>query len=268
MRRLIFAAALTSVLRLWGNEDVAVAIRFDDNHAPEKWKAVAEVFEKADSRCSFAVCSGRLTPEQGKCLKELSDRGFEIMDHTSSHAIYEVQYLLQEDFAKVNTNQAFVAKVNAETRKIYCTADVDLKHEKNFIFRASVSNSVLVCKDANMTSRLSWTKKVWIPSKKALFGIVFSEGRMELRDFWRKYVPDFNLAQCEMVLVHQVAIQPCAELLQSLAGRGFRGSVALEVSTRKVTSRAVREADLRESLAFARHHLAPAATATPAATRG
>jgi len=62
--------------------------------------------------------------------------------------------------------------------------------------------------------------------------------------------------------------QPCAELLRSLAGRGFRGSVALEVSTRKVTSRAVREADLRESLAFARHHLAPAASATPAASRG
>jgi sugar phosphate isomerase/epimerase len=62
--------------------------------------------------------------------------------------------------------------------------------------------------------------------------------------------------------------QPCAELLQSLAGRGFQGSVALEVSTRKVASRAVREADLRESLAFARHHLAPAATATAAVTRG
>jgi sugar phosphate isomerase/epimerase len=55
--------------------------------------------------------------------------------------------------------------------------------------------------------------------------------------------------------------QPCAELLQSLSGRGFRGSVALEVSTRKVTSRAVREADLRESLEFARRHLAPAKNA-------
>jgi sugar phosphate isomerase/epimerase len=59
--------------------------------------------------------------------------------------------------------------------------------------------------------------------------------------------------------------QPCGELLRSLAGRGFRGSVALEVSTRRVTSRAVREADLRESLAFARRHLAPAESA--AATR-
>jgi sugar phosphate isomerase/epimerase len=55
--------------------------------------------------------------------------------------------------------------------------------------------------------------------------------------------------------------QPCAEVLRSLSGRGFKGTVALEVSTRKVTSRAVREADLRESLAFARHHLAPAGKA-------
>ncbi|GGK83197.1 hypothetical protein GCM10012284_16650 [Mangrovihabitans endophyticus] len=54
--------------------------------------------------------------------------------------------------------------------------------------------------------------------------------------------------------------QPCAEVLQSLAGRGFRGSVALEVSTRKAPSRPSREADLRESLDFARRHLAPSAS--------
>ncbi len=56
--------------------------------------------------------------------------------------------------------------------------------------------------------------------------------------------------------------QPCAELLSSLAGRGFRGSVAVEVATRKAASRAVREADLHESLDFARRHLAAAAPVT------
>ena len=54
--------------------------------------------------------------------------------------------------------------------------------------------------------------------------------------------------------------QPCAELLRSLSARRFTGSVALEVSTRKVTSRAEREADLRESLEFARRHLEPVET--------
>ncbi len=39
--------------------------------------------------------------------------------------------------------------------------------------------------------------------------------------------------------------QPCGELLGSLAGRGFRGAVAVEVATRGAKSRAVREADLR-----------------------
>ena len=46
--------------------------------------------------------------------------------------------------------------------------------------------------------------------------------------------------------------QPCGELLESLAGRGFRGSVAVEVTTRGAKSRAVREADLQAALEFAR----------------
>lgn len=49
--------------------------------------------------------------------------------------------------------------------------------------------------------------------------------------------------------------QPCGELLSSLAGRGFTGSVAVEVATRGAKSRAVREADLRAALEFARQHL-------------
>lgn len=59
--------------------------------------------------------------------------------------------------------------------------------------------------------------------------------------------------------------QPCAELLRSLPGRGFTGSVAVEVSTRRAPSRAVREADLAESLRFAREHLAAETAAAPEA---
>ena len=54
--------------------------------------------------------------------------------------------------------------------------------------------------------------------------------------------------------------QPCAELLQSLAGRGYAGSVAVEVGTRRAASRAEREAALAEALAFARQHLATEST--------
>jgi sugar phosphate isomerase/epimerase len=47
--------------------------------------------------------------------------------------------------------------------------------------------------------------------------------------------------------------QPCAEVLQHLATSGFDGAVVLEVGTRKKPHE--READLRESLDFARRHL-------------
>jgi sugar phosphate isomerase/epimerase len=50
--------------------------------------------------------------------------------------------------------------------------------------------------------------------------------------------------------------QPCGELLGSLARRNFRGAVAVEVATRGAKSRAVREADLKAALEFARQHLA------------
>lgn len=50
--------------------------------------------------------------------------------------------------------------------------------------------------------------------------------------------------------------QPAGELLEVLAGQGFGGTVVLEVSTRRAGSRAERESDLAEALAFARLHLA------------
>ena len=56
--------------------------------------------------------------------------------------------------------------------------------------------------------------------------------------------------------------QPCGKLLGSLADRGFRGSVAVEVGTRRAPSRQVREADLAEALTFARTHLGTATAAT------
>lgn len=49
--------------------------------------------------------------------------------------------------------------------------------------------------------------------------------------------------------------QPCAEMLETLAGQGYSGDVVLEVSTRKL-SRDQRELDLAEALAFARLHFA------------
>jgi sugar phosphate isomerase/epimerase len=50
--------------------------------------------------------------------------------------------------------------------------------------------------------------------------------------------------------------QPCAELLERLAENGYSGLVVVEVNTRKAESRADREADLAEALAFTRLNMA------------
>ena len=50
--------------------------------------------------------------------------------------------------------------------------------------------------------------------------------------------------------------QPCAELLRGIAATGYRGMVVAEVNTRRAPTKDDRLADLAETLAFARTHLA------------
>ena len=53
--------------------------------------------------------------------------------------------------------------------------------------------------------------------------------------------------------------QPCGELLALLPPSGYPGAVVVEVKTNRAPTREARMADLAESLAFARQHLAVAA---------
>lgn len=53
--------------------------------------------------------------------------------------------------------------------------------------------------------------------------------------------------------------QPCADFLQLLADQGFDGTVVIEINTRRAASRAAREQDVAEALAFTRLNLMPQA---------
>jgi len=70
------------------------------------------------------------------------------------------------------------------------------------------------------------------------------------------HIADGNGTARDEHLVPGRGTQPCAELLEGLAGSGFGGLVVCEVSTRKAEDRAEREADLAEALAFTRLNLA------------
>ncbi|ETA04431.1 sugar phosphate isomerase/epimerase [Frankia casuarinae] len=62
--------------------------------------------------------------------------------------------------------------------------------------------------------------------------------------------------------------QPCAELLELLAAGGFDGTVVVEINTRRAESRAQREAELAEALAFTRLHFAAPSAAGLRSTYG
>jgi sugar phosphate isomerase/epimerase len=49
--------------------------------------------------------------------------------------------------------------------------------------------------------------------------------------------------------------QPCAEVLERLAARGYDGNIIIEINTRRALDRAERQADIAEALAFCRLHL-------------
>ncbi|MBX6381748.1 MAG: sugar phosphate isomerase/epimerase [Microbispora sp.] len=56
--------------------------------------------------------------------------------------------------------------------------------------------------------------------------------------------------------------QPCAPILERLAGNGYQGLIVLEINTRKAASRTERIQDLAEALAFTRLHFAASPTAS------
>ena len=62
--------------------------------------------------------------------------------------------------------------------------------------------------------------------------------------------------------------QPCAALLRRLAAGGYTGTVVLEVNTRRAATREARQADLAESLEFARTHLGQQNPARAGSARG
>ncbi len=198
----------------------AVAFRFDDNHAPDDWSAVAAAFKAENVRCSFAVVSGGLSDEQGACLKALSDDGFEIMDHTASHAVYVAQWLKDADYAAayaaMDKGAAWFATAKASARKVWFKPEIDFAHAKNVRFTGRVAGGTLYCDDKADAARLTFSKKVWIPSKAALFGVVSvgSDGGRKLREFYGETDQTFDLADEQMVLVDQIAIQPAPEVLR------------------------------------------------------
>jgi len=114
--------------------------------------------------------------------------------------------------------------------------EMDVPHATLDVSHAAVSDSDVLAMAKQLGSRLS---------------------HVHLGDGTKPGLPDEHL-------VPGRGTQPCAELLGWLASSGYDGTVVLEVSTHRAPTLGDRQADLAESLEFARRHLAGAEPASPA----
>ena len=217
MKRLIptvFAFALS--LGLVRAATPSFTMRIDDNHAPADWRKIADIFEARGIRLSFAVVPARLSEAQGACLKELAARGHLLMDHTPDHTFYRLTYHDKAAFDRAKA-EPFVQEADEKEMVLRFKCEVDDANPKNRRVKAKVEKNVITILDKALSSRLFYTF-VKLPGRPEVFGVSKRGEKPELYDFWRRPLKErIDLAECEILVYDQAALQPCDGVLRELA---------------------------------------------------
>ena len=200
-----------------GFAEPAFVMRIDDNHSVSDWMRVADIFERRGIKVSFAVVPASLSEEQGKCLKKLSDRGHELMDHMPNHTFYRATYHDRAAFERVKS-KPFVQEADDKEMKVLFKCEADPKHPKNRRVRASVKGNILTFADKRVNKSV-YCYFVGLPGKKEIYGLSAKGDSFELRDFWRRSLKEtIDMDECEVLIYDQAATQPCDDVLRELAG--------------------------------------------------
>ena len=199
----------------------ALVLRFDDNKPAAQWREVAEIFEAVGGRCSFAVNPAGLNEEQWAALRDLASRGHEIMDHTAQHAVFKLRLDSAAEAEAYRTADFFD---HAEGGLVLCRPELDLAHPGNVRVKASMTAGVLRSDDPRFLSAQSFSRKFYVPSTGALYGLgkdcggaLFKKGpEQRCSDFWGRWTTN-SFAACEIVLLDGTAVQPSKALLRAQA---------------------------------------------------
>ena len=211
----VLAIGLAAVSAVFA--DPAFTMRIDDNHSEKDWTRVADIFEKHGIKVSFAVVPAALSESQGKCLKQLADRGHELMDHMPDHSFYRATYHDRAAFEKVKS-KPFVEDADEKEMKVLFKCEVDPNHPKNRRVRASVKGNVLTFADKRVNKTV-YCHFLGLPGKVGPYGLKAKGDSFDLRDFWGRSLKEtIDLDECEVVIYDAAATQPCDDVLRELAG--------------------------------------------------
>ncbi len=196
--------------------EASFTLRMDDNKPVAWWRDVGAAFERHGFRCSFAVNAAALSEKQGECLRELAERGHEILDHTPSHHLFVIVYPDQASFERAS-RLPFAHDANPDTRKVCFNAEADDAHPSNKTFRASVVDGALI-PAGQFAGKQPPARFLKLPGHDGVFGYKAESGRFVLRDFWGRTPKEtLQAEECDVLGYSDWALQPSDGLLRELA---------------------------------------------------
>lgn len=154
----------------WGANPCGLCFRFDDNKSCDQWRRLAEVFEKHGLHFSLAVNSGTAVKdsERTKLLKELSERGHEIMDHTPFHTSMRLTVTDPEKYAKGD----YIDHI--DKNQIYFKIRFNPSHQQNRKMTLSFDGNRILTERSEDLKWLSAGKFLVFPD-----GSIYGVGRKE-----------------------------------------------------------------------------------------
>ena len=224
MKRLLCCSLLLSLCCNLRAQPAALVLRFDDNKPVSQWREVAEIFEAAGGRCSFAVNAAWLNAEQWEELRNLSARGHEIMDHTAQHALFKIAVPSEGALAKYRTAD-FFDHAEQNGRLVLCRPELDLSYEGNVRVVACMTNGICRSDDPEFVKAQRFSQKFYVPSTGGFYGFGRDCGFREFKkgpeqrcsDFWGRWTTN-SFPACEIILLADEAAQPSKDLLRVQAG--------------------------------------------------
>jgi len=216
------------LLRIGAGEEVVpkqggVCFRYDDIHKVREWEEMADLFERNGFRMCLAVMPDSFaTPQHGECLAQLAKREHEIMDHTPEHSMFQLRYPTKQEFEEA-AKLPFVAETRPGSNWVFFRYEFRKDHPENARFTGSVSGNELTVADPEFLNRLTYTRKIYIPSTGKIYGIRIQDGRRRLFTFWGTGGVNLSLKNEPMILCSDLAIRPSGALIRYMAERSRRG---------------------------------------------
>ena len=117
----------------------------------------------------------------------------------------------------------FVAETRPGSNWVFFRYEFRKEHPENARFTGSVSGNELTAADPEFLNRLTYTRKIYIPSTGKIYGIRIQDGRRRLFTFWGTGGVNLSLKNEPMILCSDLAIRPSGALIRYMAERSRRG---------------------------------------------